>query len=40
MSTDDRITSEQWQELFGESDDEKEFHGFWRKNKQTNKRLL
>ena len=32
---DDRITPEQWQELFGESDDE-EFHGFWRKkNKQT-----
>ena len=32
----DRITPEQWQELFGESDDE-EFHGFWRKtNKQTN----
>ena len=30
---DDRITPEQWQELFGESDDE-EFHGFWRK-KQT-----
>ena len=25
---DDRITPEQWQELFGESDDEKEFHGF------------
>ena len=24
---DDRITPEQWQELFGESDDE-EFHGF------------
>ena len=38
---DDRITPEQWQELFGESDDEEEFHGFWRKtNKQTNKRLL
>ena len=35
---DDRITPEQWQELFGESDDEEEFHGFWRKtNKQTNK---
>ena len=34
---DDRITPEQWQELFGESDDEEEFHGFWRKtNKQTN----
>ena len=33
---DDRITPEQWQELFGESDDEEEFHGFWRKtNKQT-----
>ena len=25
---DDRITPEQWQELFGESDDEEEFHGF------------
>ena len=25
---DDRITLEQWQELFGESDDEEEFHGF------------
>ena len=25
---DDRITAEQWQELFGESDDEEEFHGF------------
>ena len=25
---DDRITPEQWQEFFGESDDEKEFHGF------------
>ena len=24
----DRITPEQWQELFGESDDEEEFHGF------------
>ena len=24
---DDRITPEQWQELFGESDDEEEFHG-------------
>ena len=34
---DDRITPEQWQELFGESHDEEEFHGFWRKtNKQTN----
>ena len=34
---DDRITPEQWQELFGESNDEEEFHGFWRKtNKQTN----
>ena len=34
---DDRITPEQWQELFGESDDKEEFHGFWRKtNKQTN----
>ena len=34
---DDRITPEQWQELFGESDDEEEFHGFGRKtNKQTN----
>ena len=28
---DDRITPKQWQELFGESDDEEEFHGFWRK---------
>ena len=25
---DDRITPEQWQELFGESDDEEEFYGF------------
>ena len=25
---DDRITPKQWQELFGESDDEEEFHGF------------
>ena len=25
---DDGITPEQWQELFGESDDEEEFHGF------------
>ena len=25
---DDRITPEQWQELFGESDDEEQFHGF------------
>ena len=25
---DDRITPEQWQELFGESDHEEEFHGF------------
>ena len=25
---DDRITPEQWQELFGESNDEEEFHGF------------
>ena len=25
---DDRITPEQWQEFFGESDDEEEFHGF------------
>ena len=25
---DDMITPEQWQELFGESDDEEEFHGF------------
>ena len=25
---DDRITPERWQELFGESDDEEEFHGF------------
>ena len=25
---DDRITPEQWQELFSESDDEEEFHGF------------
>ena len=25
---DNRITPEQWQELFGESDDEEEFHGF------------
>ena len=25
---DGRITPEQWQELFGESDDEEEFHGF------------
>ena len=32
-----RISPEQWQELFGESDDEEEFHGFGRKtNKQTN----
>ena len=26
---DDRITPKQWQELFSESDDEEEFHGFW-----------
>ena len=25
---DDRIIPKQWQELFGESDDEEEFHGF------------
>ena len=25
---DDRITPEQWQELFGESNEEEEFHGF------------
>ena len=25
---DDRITPKQWQELFGESDDEEEFHSF------------
>ena len=30
---DDRITPEQWQELFSESNDEEEFHGFWKKKK-------